>query len=162
MRSAQQADCSDNGLTARNRILQRDPTPAINATRGCPDDGLYCNGEEFCNEDADACGRRDAPDCPNDGLYCNGVEFCDEGCDACERRDAPDCPDDGLYCNGVEFATRMPTPAIDRTPRIVRTTAYTATVRSFCDETWMPVGYAMRRNVRMTVCIATARILRRG
>ncbi len=57
------------------------------------DDGIFCNGEEICDE----CGvcRAGTPPCEN-------AEQCDEESDICrECRDDTEC-DDGLYCNGDE------------------------------------------------------------
>lgn len=116
------------------------------------DDGLYCNGAEFCDpvldcrlgpdpcDDAVACTDDSCIEATDtcvhtandlncdDGLFCNGPEFCDPlldcqlgpdpcddgvGCtnDSCaEASDtcghvASDlnCPDDGLFCDGIEF-----------------------------------------------------------
>ena len=69
----------------------------------CSDDGLWCNGEEFCDEDDNECSRQNVPDCPDDGVWCNGEEFCDEDNDQCGAQNVPDCPDDGIWCNGEEF-----------------------------------------------------------
>jgi len=55
----------------------------------CPDNGLWCDGEEFCNEDADACDVRNAPTCPDNGLWCDGEEFCNEDTDACDASGEP-------------------------------------------------------------------------
>ena len=68
----------------------------------CPDDGLYCNGGEVCNELDDECGHTPAPSCPDDGVYCNGLEFCDEEIDDCNHAGLT-CVDDGVWCNGAEF-----------------------------------------------------------
>jgi hypothetical protein len=66
------------------------------------DDGLYCNGDEFCNP-SNVCANGTPPDCSNDGLWCNGTEFCDDVNDQCGHENVPDCSDDGLYCNGEEY-----------------------------------------------------------
>jgi hypothetical protein len=70
----------------------------------CPDDGLWCNGDETCNESQDTCLHSDTSQtrCPDDGAYCNGSESCSEGLDACQSTGSP-CANDGLYCNGFEF-----------------------------------------------------------
>jgi len=53
----------------------------------CPDDGLYCNGNEYCDA---------VSDCQSAGNPC--PELCDEGSDSCvECLDAGDC-DDGVVC----------------------------------------------------------------
>ena len=86
----------------------------------CPDDGLYCNGEEGCDEEEDVCTQSGDP--------CIGTEtpICDEEKDACvECLSDEDCEgglvcsdegicveltscvtdadcDDGSFCNGEE------------------------------------------------------------
>ena len=91
----------------------------------CSDDGLYCTGEESCDEVDDACVSSGDPcealeltcneglggcDCGvdgecDDGLYCNGGEQCGEDsiCEPDPEVLPPDCPDDGVYCNGEEI-----------------------------------------------------------
>ncbi|MBW2263463.1 MAG: hypothetical protein JRG91_15970 [Deltaproteobacteria bacterium] len=62
----------------------------------CVDDGVLCNGEEFC--DAGLCGRRNVPESGtacNDELYCTTDEACD-GAGTCTGGD-PTC-DDALAC----------------------------------------------------------------
>ncbi len=59
----------------------------------CPDDGVFCNGEEYCSESV--CDRRDVPSSGtacNDGLYCTTDEVCD-GAGTCTGGD-PTCVDD--------------------------------------------------------------------
>ncbi len=86
----------------------------------CPDDGLFCNGREFCDAvaDCDHTGDPCAPaqvcdedtdtceDCLADGDCDDGVactdDTCDEGSCVFTPNDA-NCPDDGLFCNGAEF-----------------------------------------------------------
>lgn len=90
-------------------------------TNRCPDDGLFCNGEESCDEENDVCLNSGDPCAPDlmcdeesdtcvgcledencdDGLFCNGEESCDEEADACMSSSNP-CQDDGLFCNGEE------------------------------------------------------------
>ncbi|MBW2261895.1 MAG: hypothetical protein JRG91_07980 [Deltaproteobacteria bacterium] len=64
----------------------------------CPDDGVLCNGEEFCDTTAHACDRRNVPtsgtSC-DDGLFCTTDETCD-GMGTCTGGDAT-CVD-GLTC----------------------------------------------------------------
>jgi hypothetical protein len=61
----------------------------------CPEDGLFCNGIEFCDA---------ALDCQSPGDPCPGGTTCNEGTDTCDvigcTSDA-EC-DDGLFCNGGE------------------------------------------------------------
>ena len=63
----------------------------------CPDDGLYCTGEESCDEENRVCLSTGDP-CEPEGLVC------DEEVDACkppaECVGDEDCVDDGLFCNG--------------------------------------------------------------
>lgn len=73
----------------------------------CPDDGLFCNGIEFCNpagtcdHSGDPCGERD-PDCPP----CNELaQVCDSACTSdaeCDDNNpctADQCDDCGLCLN---------------------------------------------------------------
>jgi hypothetical protein len=66
------------------------------------------------------------PDC-DDGVFCNGQEYCDEVLDRCVSPGNP-CPDDGLWCTGVEFCLeemRMcattGNPCIDGNPCTIET-----------------------------------------
>ena len=70
------------------------------ASGPCTDDGQYCNGDETCNETLDQCEHAGDP-CSDDGLYCNGTESCNERDDTCDHAGDP-CSDDGLWCNGSE------------------------------------------------------------
>jgi len=56
----------------------------------CPDDGLFCNGEEYCDL---------AHDCCSCGNPCERGEVCDEETDTCANwcQDGDDC-DDGIDC----------------------------------------------------------------
>jgi len=72
-----------------------DEEPA--ASDSC-DNALFCDGEESCVSGACVAGT---DPCPNDGLWCNGTEGCDETGDQCTTTGDP-CPQDGLFCNGVE------------------------------------------------------------
>jgi N-acetylneuraminic acid mutarotase len=94
------ASCNDavfcNGVDTCNG------TTCEHAGDPCPDDGLWCNGEEACDEVNDDCDANNVPDCSDDGTYCNGDESCDEATDQCVSSGDP-CPDDGAWCNGEEF-----------------------------------------------------------
>ena len=72
----------------------------------CSDDGLWCNGSEFCDEINDECTHTATPEetCPDDGSWCNGTETCDEINDECAHTATLEetCPDDGIWCNGTE------------------------------------------------------------
>jgi len=108
--------CSDGVLgEGEERIDCGGPCPPCECTTDevCPD-GLFCNGQEtcdefghcqagaepcppsLCDEDADACDLcASNADC-TDGVYCNGAEWCD-GAGACQP-DAPVTCDDGVDC----------------------------------------------------------------
>jgi len=62
----------------------------------CPDDGIWCNGDEGCDEVNDQCVPGE-PRCQDDGLFCNGDELCNEDDDQCEQINVP-CDDDGDPC----------------------------------------------------------------
>ncbi|MBW1810836.1 MAG: hypothetical protein JRJ87_21775, partial [Deltaproteobacteria bacterium] len=89
----------------------------------CPDDGVFCNGNEVCDTQAGCVGSGDP--CTGGGQFCDAVNSrcvdcladgdCDDliGCtdDSCNSatgscvyspNDA-NCPDDSLHCNGVEY-----------------------------------------------------------
>jgi hypothetical protein len=86
----------------------------------CPDDELFCNGVESCDEENDICLSSGNPcatnlTCDEDGdvcvgcikdadcddqLFCNGFETCID--EICQVGSNP-CPDDGLFCNGAEI-----------------------------------------------------------
>jgi hypothetical protein len=52
------------------------------------DDGLYCNGEETCSDNA--CQPGTPPGCSvDDDLFCNGTEICDEVNDTCGHTGDP-------------------------------------------------------------------------
>ena len=67
------------------------------------DDGLYCNGEDICDEGV--CMHIDPP-CHSEDLEICEVDICDEDADACSIAAIPDgdpCREqDGLQCNGIE------------------------------------------------------------
>jgi hypothetical protein len=85
----------------------------------CPDDGLFCNGTEFCDAALDCTSTGDpcpprlcdegldiCVDCLVDGDCDDGIGCTDEICDAGTCVIIPNdanCPDDGLFCNGTEF-----------------------------------------------------------
>lgn len=52
------------------------------------DDGVFCNGDESCNEANAQCVSSGDP-CADDGLFCNGDESCDEEADSCESSGDP-------------------------------------------------------------------------
>jgi len=91
------ADCTDTGLFCET-VACTDGA-CITGPRDC-DDGIFCNGEDTCNEDTDACDNAGDPCAGTDTPNCDEANGeCIEGvaCDA----DA-DCDDDGQFCNGAE------------------------------------------------------------
>jgi hypothetical protein len=71
--------CPDDNACARVKsIAMRNWTLVMCTTSGLYDNGLYCDGEEYCNEDLDQCDHRAVPECPDDNLYCTGEEYCNE------------------------------------------------------------------------------------
>ncbi len=66
----------------------------------CPDDGLYCNGNEFCDLGACQCAHT-GQDCPDDGLFCNGDEICIEAADTCGHSGDPCAPDPCIEAAGT-------------------------------------------------------------
>jgi hypothetical protein len=93
-------DCDDGVFCNGEETCNQQTFMCEPGTAPCPDDGLFCNGDETCDEVADQCNQSGDP-CPDDGAYCNGAESCDEANDLCDTTGDP-CPDDGAYCNGVE------------------------------------------------------------
>lgn len=59
--------------------------------------GLWCYGLLSCVNGACQGSER----CPDDGLYCNGREYCDENAKQCRRSPEPcaHCYEDGCICN---------------------------------------------------------------
>ena len=80
------ADCDDGvGCTDDDCIGGMCVSTANDAN--CPDDGLFCNGSEFCDA---------ASDCSSDGDPCPGGTTCNEATDACD----PDpCLPSGSSCS---------------------------------------------------------------
>jgi hypothetical protein len=66
----------------------------------CPDDGLFCNGPELCDDETRSCESLGDP-CGDD-QWCNGTETCNETWNECEYDDPP-CQDDNAFCNGDEY-----------------------------------------------------------
>ena len=105
--------CTDDSCDPTADACVNDPNDA-----NCPDDGMFCNGTEFCDE-ADDCSSTGDP-CPpgeicndtddicepigctvdadcDDGLFCNGAESCNTSTNECEAGTPPDCSD-GVGC----------------------------------------------------------------
>ncbi len=92
-------DCDDavacttdscNETTAQCDNLSNDPS--------C-DDGLYCNGAEFCDV-IFGCQAGSTIDC-DDGVACTD-DSCNESTDSCDSATNNAHCDDGLFCNGSE------------------------------------------------------------
>lgn len=80
------------------------PDPGIDAgmvecddAQDC-DDGLFCNGEEACEQGVCVAGAGDPCD---DGVSCT-VDTCDEGAAACVNTADDNLCDNGLFCDGAE------------------------------------------------------------
>ena len=98
------ADC-DDGLWCNGEEYCDVDNKCKAGDAPCPDDTLFCNGTESCNEILNRCETTGDP-CPDDGAYCNGDETCNEGSDTCDHSGDP-CPDDGLFCNGDESCNEI-------------------------------------------------------
>lgn len=63
----------------------------------CEDDGVYCNGEEYCLDG----------ECVSSGNPCEGQLTCQEESRSCEEIDTcnPEDCDDGFFCNGAEYCS---------------------------------------------------------
>jgi C1A family cysteine protease len=76
----------DGAETCVNSVCQNGTPPS------CPDDNLWCTGNEFCNEATDSCDFSGNP--------CDGGTVCNENTDTCEL---PNCGngvcDEGENCN---------------------------------------------------------------
>jgi hypothetical protein len=70
---------------------------ACNSNAEC-DDGNACNGEETCV--GGICQQGNPIECADDGLFCNGIEFCDETNGGCNSTGDP-C-DTGENCDEDE------------------------------------------------------------
>ncbi|MBP7746381.1 MAG: lamin tail domain-containing protein [Phycisphaerae bacterium] len=69
------------------------------------DDGLYCNGDEWCDLGASVCVPGEPPDC-SDLLVCT-VDTCDEATDSCVHTPNAALCDDGDVCNGAETCSEL-------------------------------------------------------
>jgi len=82
-------------------IIQYSPTGCVDTgVEPCPDDGLYCNGMEWCIEQSDECVTIEVS-C-NDGVYCT-IDTCNETTDTCDHTPDDDLCDDDLWCTGTEY-----------------------------------------------------------
>jgi hypothetical protein len=69
------------------------------------EDGLWCHESHSCADGA----CRDTARCPDDGLYCNGREYCDEAARQCRRSPEPcaHCYDAGCRCDEATDVCRQ-------------------------------------------------------
>ena len=76
-------DCSD-GVVCTDDSCDEVGGACVNTPNdaNCPDDGLFCNGDEFCDA---------VSDCSSAGNPCPGGTVCDEETDTCDE--APGCGD---------------------------------------------------------------------
>eukprot|EP00457_Paulinella_chromatophora_P001547 gb/GEZN01001549.1/.p1 GENE.gb/GEZN01001549.1/~~gb/GEZN01001549.1/.p1 ORF type:complete len:930 (+),score=31.81 gb/GEZN01001549.1/:84-2873(+) len=72
-----------------------DKTIILGSTCTCPNDNLFCNGQESCSGSGQ---------CVSSGNPCSGTTpYCHEASDTCRQcLSNSNCANDGLYCNGVE------------------------------------------------------------
>ena len=82
--------CTDDSCNAGT-----DSCDNIANNANCPDDGLFCNGTEFCDA---------VSDCSSTGDPCTGGETCNEATDTC---DPPACNNDGT-CDAGEDCNNCP------------------------------------------------------
>ena len=64
------------------------------------DDGLFCNGQEFCDPETETC-QMGTPPFIDDGIDCS-IDACDESLGKVTHLPSPGACDDGYVCNGVE------------------------------------------------------------
>ena len=81
-------------------------------------DNVFCDGGEICM--GEVCQPGTVP-CPNDGLYCNGVESCDEVNKTCLHSGNP-CPEEKSICveepNGYACIPELTPPTIELIPDV--------------------------------------------
>lgn len=87
------AEC-DDGLDCTDDVCNNDVCEFLD---NCAEDGVFCNGVEFCNAGSNSCESPGDP-CDSEGQDCNEAEdFC-----ACVPTVEGVC-DDGIFCNGEEI-----------------------------------------------------------
>jgi subtilisin family serine protease len=102
-------DCNDGvGCTDDTCNEGTDSCDNVANDANC-DNGLYCDGAEWCDPDFD-CQSGTAVDCA-DALGCT-VDSCNEGTDSCDNVPDNGYCDDGAFCNGAETCD----PALDCQP----------------------------------------------
>ena len=80
------------------------------------DDGVFCNGPEACA--GGECQPGTPVDCPDNGSFCDGTEYCDENGDACASSgdpcDAPySCDEPSQSCILIECGNGILEPGED-------------------------------------------------
>ena len=104
------ADIDDNGIVDGGDVViieqyitgVTDTFPVCQVVEGCItnadcNDGLFCNGQETCNQYTRTC-QTGTPIVCNDGLFCNGIETCNEATDSCYSGIPVVCSN-GNFCN---------------------------------------------------------------
>ncbi len=67
--------------------------------RDC-DNGIYCDGAEYCDENADSCMSGPVVDC-DDSIGCT-LDSCNEAAQSCDNTPDDSICDNGLFCDGAE------------------------------------------------------------
>jgi hypothetical protein len=97
---AGQAPVCDDGVGCTDDACNEDTDSCDFAVNdGNCDNGLYCDGDEFCDPQLD-CQDGPDPDC-DDGVSCT-VDACNEDTDSCDNTPDDGFCNDGQYCNGEE------------------------------------------------------------
>lgn len=91
-----QARCEDSQTLQFCGDYDSDPCLEWGGDTSCQNDGLHCNGTEYCDEGFAECAHTGDP-CPDDGQWCNGEEVCNETQNRCDANNVPDC-NDGIAC----------------------------------------------------------------
>jgi hypothetical protein len=91
-------DCADDNVCTINFCDSIGMCRQLNNSMPCEDD-VFCNGGDTCFEGD--CTIHAGDPCDDNGLYCDGDESCDEGAGQCLSSGDP-CLDNGLFCDGDE------------------------------------------------------------
>lgn len=100
--------CDDNnpctedlcdGIRGCDNIMLTDCDDGIDCTDDYCDDGIYCNGNEVCEEGE--CKEGNPPDC-DDGIGCTD-DYCVPDLDACQNVPDDNACDNDLSCDGEEI-----------------------------------------------------------
>jgi len=90
----------DDGVGCTNDSCDESTDSILHITNdGLCDDGLWCNGEDYCSATLD-CQVQNVPDCV-DSVSCT-VDSCNETTDSCNNLPDDTICDDGNWCNGAE------------------------------------------------------------